>query len=230
MNADGSNQVRLAAIGAGDGPPVWSPDGSQVAFQSNKDGNQEIYTVNADGSSLTRLTNNSSGDFRPSWQPSGSPGVGDDAGSASQLASTGVSPRSIPQATLAVEPTYTDDPDSGTRSVRIVCRVKNNTDAPISNVKVRGSVYNPYSSQVTPRAITISHGNVSTKVLNPKILNKVITWQGFGLSPGEEATLAFTVTIPADSEGQNITGAWSVSFTSKGNPVQPPDVQPITVP
>ena len=40
-----------------DTAPTWWPDGSQIAFSTNRDGNYEIYTVSsADGSGLTRIT------------------------------------------------------------------------------------------------------------------------------------------------------------------------------
>ena len=38
--------------------PVFSPDGTRIAFMSNRDGNPEIYVMNRDGSDLRRLTNN----------------------------------------------------------------------------------------------------------------------------------------------------------------------------
>ena len=38
--------------------PTWSPDGTKLAFTSNRDGNPEIYVMNRDGSGLRRLTNN----------------------------------------------------------------------------------------------------------------------------------------------------------------------------
>ena len=37
--------------------PAWSPDGTQIAFMSNRDGNPEIYVMNSDGTDLRRLTN-----------------------------------------------------------------------------------------------------------------------------------------------------------------------------
>ena len=72
MNADGSNQTRLTNNPAIDISPSFSPDGSKIAFVSNRDGNQEIYVMNADGSNQTRLTNNSAVDELPSFSGDGS--------------------------------------------------------------------------------------------------------------------------------------------------------------
>ncbi|MGD2252316.1 MAG: hypothetical protein PVF70_05300 [Anaerolineales bacterium] len=52
--------------------PAWSPDGTQVAFHSNRDGNMEIYVMDANLSGLTRLTNNEANDMFPTWSPDGS--------------------------------------------------------------------------------------------------------------------------------------------------------------
>ncbi len=41
---------------APDRGPVWSPDGTRIAFESYRDGKSEVYVVNIDGSGLTRLT------------------------------------------------------------------------------------------------------------------------------------------------------------------------------
>jgi Tol biopolymer transport system component len=43
----------------------------KIAFQSNRDGNPEIYTMNPDGSNVTRLTFNTTVDDRPAWSPDG---------------------------------------------------------------------------------------------------------------------------------------------------------------
>ncbi len=45
---------------------------SKIAFESNRDGNSEIYVMNAtDGSNQTNLTNHSSLDSEPAWSPDG---------------------------------------------------------------------------------------------------------------------------------------------------------------
>src|SRR3990170_3930701 len=47
-----------------------SPTGL-IAFESDRDGNREIYVMNADGTSQTRLTNNPAMDVFSSWSPDG---------------------------------------------------------------------------------------------------------------------------------------------------------------
>ena len=51
--------------------PVFSPDGTRIAFMSGRDGNPEIYVMNVDGSNLRRLTNHPAGDGTPTWSPNG---------------------------------------------------------------------------------------------------------------------------------------------------------------
>jgi len=52
--------------------PAWSPDGSKIAFVSDRDGNKEIYVMDANGSGQQRLTYNSCDDIEPDWSPDGS--------------------------------------------------------------------------------------------------------------------------------------------------------------
>ena len=48
---------------------MWSPDGSQLLFISERDGNDEVYLMNTDGSDQRRLTT-TDGDARtPTWRP-----------------------------------------------------------------------------------------------------------------------------------------------------------------
>jgi len=44
---------------------------AKIAFDSNRDGNDEIYVMNADGTGQTRLTNNAASDVGPAWSPDG---------------------------------------------------------------------------------------------------------------------------------------------------------------
>ncbi|MFC1937043.1 hypothetical protein ACFLWY_00620 [Chloroflexota bacterium] len=53
-------------------PAYPEPDTGKIAFESERDGNPEIYIINADGSNLTRLTNNSFRDESPVLSPDGS--------------------------------------------------------------------------------------------------------------------------------------------------------------
>ena len=54
-----------------DDAPAWSPDGGRILFESNRDGDREIYRMNADGSGQTNLTANPGQDHEPSWSPDG---------------------------------------------------------------------------------------------------------------------------------------------------------------
>ena len=51
--------------------PVFSPDGSKIAFVTNRDGNTEIYVMNRDGSNVRRLTNHPAYESTPTWSPNG---------------------------------------------------------------------------------------------------------------------------------------------------------------
>jgi TolB protein len=51
------------------GRPAVSPDCSQIAFVSFRDGNKEIYIANSDGTNQRNLTNNPASDAQPFWSP-----------------------------------------------------------------------------------------------------------------------------------------------------------------
>lgn len=62
---------RLTRHAANDRHPAWSPDGGRIAFESDRDGNWELYLMLSDGSQLRRLTEHPASDRYPAWDPDG---------------------------------------------------------------------------------------------------------------------------------------------------------------
>ncbi|MCH8038222.1 MAG: PD40 domain-containing protein, partial [Proteobacteria bacterium] len=78
MLADGTGEVQRLTNNPGiDGDPAWSPDGTKIAFETDRHGDHfEIYVMNADGTGLTRLTVSDGGEtpfqnVEPAWSPDG---------------------------------------------------------------------------------------------------------------------------------------------------------------
>jgi Tol biopolymer transport system component len=68
MNADGSLPQRLTNNAARDYKPVWSPDGSKIAFVSTRDGGQEdIWVMDAGATNPMNITVSPGIDTDPSW-------------------------------------------------------------------------------------------------------------------------------------------------------------------
>ncbi|MHB1298664.1 MAG: hypothetical protein ACYC0B_09075 [Gemmatimonadaceae bacterium] len=81
MNADGSDQRQVTALGGANFGPSWSPDGSHIIFSSNfespRSGNFELFLVRADASmagadQLEKVTTHPSFDGFAMFSPSGS--------------------------------------------------------------------------------------------------------------------------------------------------------------
>jgi WD40 repeat protein len=54
-----------------DSGPAWSPDGKEIAFESDLDGDMDIYIMNADGTNVRQITHNTIWDEGPAWSPDG---------------------------------------------------------------------------------------------------------------------------------------------------------------
>ena len=77
VNANGSGLVDVTPTkfeAGGIAEPSWSPDGSQIVFSSNADGNFELYTLDLRTGLTTRLTQtlHPVQNLDPAWSPTGS--------------------------------------------------------------------------------------------------------------------------------------------------------------
>src|SRR5208282_3790275 len=63
--------TQLTDTTAIDTSPCYSPDGSQVVFNSDRGGSQQIYVMNGDGSSIRRISFGSGRYGTPVWSPRG---------------------------------------------------------------------------------------------------------------------------------------------------------------
>ena len=72
MDADGGNQENLTNNPAYDHVPDWSPDGTKIAFVSDRNGGaSQIYVMDADGKNPIRLTDGRRHKSHPDWSPDG---------------------------------------------------------------------------------------------------------------------------------------------------------------
>jgi TolB protein len=72
MDADGSNRAEPDERPAYDGWPAWSPDGTKIAFASNRRGNHRIYVMDADGKNVLPIVHDEGRATAPTWTPDGS--------------------------------------------------------------------------------------------------------------------------------------------------------------
>ena len=56
FNRDGANWRNLTDDKFRDRTPRWSPDGTKIAFASDRSGKYQIWMINADGSNLRQIT------------------------------------------------------------------------------------------------------------------------------------------------------------------------------
>jgi tol-pal system beta propeller repeat protein TolB len=80
-NADGTSPVMITGthfdpvtgqnLDGSNDQADWSPDGTKIAFASNRDGDWDIYTVTVATGAITQLTNSPGYDSEPTWSPGG---------------------------------------------------------------------------------------------------------------------------------------------------------------
>ena len=71
VNANGGKALQITTNAAYDGDPVWSPDGKQIAFSTDRNGNFDVYLVAAEGGVAQRITTNSATEIPLAFSPDG---------------------------------------------------------------------------------------------------------------------------------------------------------------
>jgi Tol biopolymer transport system component len=71
MNADGTDVRRLTNNPADDAMSTWAPDGTKIAFETNRRGNFDIFLMNPDGTDPVPITTHPAEDGWPAWSPDG---------------------------------------------------------------------------------------------------------------------------------------------------------------
>ena len=67
--SDGAIRARLTNNPAIDSSPTFSPDGSQIAFVSNRQGSPQIFVMSASGGGARRITFQGKYNQTPRWNP-----------------------------------------------------------------------------------------------------------------------------------------------------------------
>jgi Tol biopolymer transport system component len=72
IDADGSNPTNLTQSRRDDADPVWSPDGSQIVFTSERvSDSPQLFIMNADGSEVDLISGGYASEYNPTFSPDG---------------------------------------------------------------------------------------------------------------------------------------------------------------
>ena len=71
VSAKGGEAVQLTTQDSYESSPVWSPDGKQIAFASDRFRNTDVFVMPANGGSARRLTTNSASEIPSAFTPDG---------------------------------------------------------------------------------------------------------------------------------------------------------------
>ena len=71
MDIQSREQRQVTFSPSQDIDPSWAPDGTRIAFASDKEGVFNLYTIDANAENRTRMTNSTGDDIQPDWSPDG---------------------------------------------------------------------------------------------------------------------------------------------------------------
>lgn len=110
MNSDGSGQRQLTDVRATNFYPSLSPDGDQVVFSSNRDGNFEIFRLDLRSGELSQLTDGLGSLYAPEISPNGNRIIFTNESGGAQniwiMRSDGGNARPLTDSGLDIDPTW----------------------------------------------------------------------------------------------------------------------------
>ena len=71
LPVQGGTATQLTTQASYEANPVWSPDGKQIAFASDRNGNFDLFIMSADGGTARRLTYHSASEIPSAFTPDG---------------------------------------------------------------------------------------------------------------------------------------------------------------
>ena len=71
VSRDGGEAKRITASPGNEADPIFSPDGTQILFTGDYDGNTDVFVVPAAGGTPRRMTYHPGPDFAAGWTPDG---------------------------------------------------------------------------------------------------------------------------------------------------------------
>jgi len=71
VNVNGGKAQQITTNPSYETMPVWSPDGKQIAFASDRNGNFDVYVVSSEGGVAQRVTTNSASEAPRAFSPDG---------------------------------------------------------------------------------------------------------------------------------------------------------------
>lgn len=234
MNTDGRNKTVLTKKAGNYGSPVFSPDGSKIAFWCRSGGRSErnfdIYIVNKDGSKEKNLTNNPTnfsgvpGTIAPIvFSPDGSKiiFVSDRDGNA-EIYSMNIDGGD--QINLTSNPAHDDNPDISPDGSKIVFRTRRNGNNDIYSMNIDGSdltnvtksrtdAVHPAISPDGSKITFTNHGviyimNIDGSDITPLTLGKSSVFTSDGTK------IVFTIGNPSDIYIMNIDGTEKTNLTN----------------
>ena len=67
MAANGSDAKALTSGSFDDREPHWSPDGTRIAFSSDRSGNYDVWVLDVASGQVRQVTRDPANDFFPAW-------------------------------------------------------------------------------------------------------------------------------------------------------------------